>query len=285
LRISNIISTDVFKDTRPSFNMLNLSKQQLTRIEKTTQNLPTEDILSQYQKIHEDLLTHFFVLRHQSILLGECLKARFGGGGGNPAERALKRGEIHEYEYQVIWALVDCYQTIFTLIQMNWESISQLLCFESEVSLFLEILREHYDGQFKRCFKSHNYTSQHAQQQARILKKMTGALATEAPLVEMTPQERKKAGLPKETNYFSWLPLILQIAQDNCKKNPHMKRYYNKCWEELSRLADIHEYWTNNHRGESRAKAVRWKDGQFSIGTQGGYKPMPLTYACNVTKS
>lgn len=266
-----------------------LSKHQLAKVEKLTQKLPTEDILSKYQKMHEDLITQFFVLRNQSTLLGKCLKARFGGGGGNPAQTALDKGEIHEYDYQVIWALVDCYQSIFTLIQMNWKSISQLLkdepCLESEVSLFLEILREHYDGQFKRCADSYNFTSEHAKLQSKILKKMNGALATGAPLVEMTPQERKKAGLPKETNYFFWLPLVLQIALDNSNKNPHMKRYYNKCWEELSRLADIHEHWTNQHRGEERANAVKWKNGEFFVGTKGGYKPTPLTYACNVTKS
>ncbi len=165
-----------------------LSKKDLKKLMKLTSELPTVSLLEKYKQVHQDLVIQFFVLRNQGQLLGQGLKARFACGGGNAPEKALENGEIDDYEYQVIWAMIDCYQAIFNLIQMNWKVIKKHLfkymgdyfkeqSLTSEVDLFLELLREHYDDHFKRCAEEgYTFTLSNAAYRDESMQCMVGAI-------------------------------------------------------------------------------------------------------------
>lgn len=260
-----------------------LSQYRLKKLTKFTSKLPTDSLLEKYKQVHQDLVIQFFVLRNQSHLLGQGLKARFGGGGGNPIKKALSKGEIDDYEDQVIWAMIDCYQAIFNLIQMNWESIKKHLpkyvgdylkeqSLKSETTLFLEVLREHYDDHLKRCAEEgYTFTPSHAKHRAEIMRRMIGAIEKEKKMVVIGTKERKETGLPVQHKYFVLLSSLLDVCESEVKRGKQPSVYLENCWRELSRLTEIHEYWSSQHRGESRARAVKWKNGKFLIGTKGGY--------------
>ncbi len=249
-------------------------EQLLAKIEERTARLPNKQILLKYQKVHADLVDEFFRLRYQAILLGKCLKARFGGGGGNPCDEPLQRGLIDEYQYEVVWGLADTYQSIFTLIQMNWSAIEPIMAIledtcKSESELFFTILTEHYDNRMINCKDGYNFTPAQAKNTASSLRVKTSKLIIDA-LQDEALIDRKKCGLTSTGKHF-WLPLVLSIAEENLKKNSSLIPYYRACWAKLSQFADIHERWASQHKRD-RAYAIRWRDGEKAIGRKGGYR-------------
>jgi hypothetical protein len=264
-----------------------LNKKAVTKVQKYTEWLPSNKLfLRYYIQAHRDLVIEFLTLRQQSVILGKCFKARFGGGGGNPAEDALTEGYIDEYERDVIWALVDAFQAIFTLIQMNWNAIKAETSFisesflSSETTLFFEILREHYDDKFMQCVDGYTFTPAQAKERAKELREQTDLLNLPSlPQTDMsTVDVRKKCGLNYRNKYFYWLNLVLDIGQKQAKKNKSYKKYLDDFHVAVSRVADIYEYWGSQHRTpEDRAKAVKWKDKKKSVGCKGGYQQLYKT--------
>jgi len=249
--------------------------------------IPDIILLMQYQKLHQELIFQFFILRNDSQLLGLSLNARFGGGGGNPLLEPLKKGEIDEYKYQIIWALVDCYQSLFTLIQMNWEILEvqlpeygedliDLNSLENAKTLFLRLLKEYYDDSFRRCAEDgYTFTPSHANERAEIMRRMVGAIDTGVELNPISQKIRQKAGLPTHAHkYFFLFHAVLGI----CSEVKITHHYYQNLWLSLSRLTEIHEYWSSQHRGETRARAVKWENGRMFVGVKGGYKPVTQLY-------
>ena len=259
-----------------------LTKKKFKKLIEITSKLPTADLLEQYKQVHQDLVIQFFVSRNQSQLLGQSLKARFGGGGGNPPQKSLDNGEIDEYECEVIWAMVDCYQSIFTLLQMNWEAIKKYLpkyigdylnavSLVSETNLFFELLREHYDDNFKRCADGWNFTPSQAKHRAEILYRTVEAIDKNKELIPIGAKDRQKAGLSNKHRYFFLFSSVLNICKEEVKKGNQASIYYENIWRTLARLSEVHKCWSSQHRGESRARAVKWDKGKFLIGTKGGY--------------
>lgn len=252
----------------------------VAKIEERMANLPNQKILARYQNAHANLIDEFFRLRYQSSLLGKCLKARFGGGGGNPCDEPLQKGFIDKYQYELIWGLTGAYQSIFTLIQMNWSAIeAAMLLFEdgynSESELFFAVLAEHYDNRLIACKDGYTFTPTHAKNTAKLLRKKTSQLTIDAVTKEL-PIDRKKCGLTSNQKHF-WLPFVLSIATENLKNNPSLQSDYKDCFKKLSHFADIQERWASQHRSD-RASAVRWRNGQLAIGVSGGYKSVTELY-------
>jgi hypothetical protein len=252
----------------------------VAEIEKKMASLPNKQILARYQNAHANLVDEFYRLRHQSILLGKCLKARFGGGGGNPCDDPLRKGLIDKYHYELIWGLTDAYQSIFTLIQMNWSAIKPAMLIledgcNSESELFFAILTEHYDMRLISCKDGFSFTPAHAKNTATALRKKTSQLIIDT-LADELSVDKKKCGLMSNRKHF-WLLFVLSIAKENLTSNSFLSSYYKNCWKELSRLADIHERWSSQHRND-RASAVRWKNGELAIGVRGGYRSVTELY-------
>lgn len=252
----------------------------VAKIEEKMANLPNQKILARYQNAHANLIDEFFRLRYQSILLGKSLKARFGGGGGNPCDAPLQQGLIDRYQYELILGLTDVYRSIFDLIQTNWSAIKPTMLIledgcNSESELFFAILAEHYDMRLMGCKDGYSLTPTHAKNTAAKLRKKTSQLIIDI-LADELPVDRKKCGSISNRKHF-WLPLALSIAKENLKSNPSLHSYYRNCWKELSRFANIHERWASQHRSD-RASAVRWKNGELAIGVPGGYKPVTELY-------
>lgn len=261
-----------------------LNKKTATKIQKYTKSLPTDELLKKYFQV-QDLAIQFLVLRKRSTILGECFKARFGGGGGNPADDALARGDVDEYERDVIWALVDVFQSIFTLIQMNWNSIKAENSsisepfLSSETNLFLQILREHYDGEFMQCVDGYSFTPTQVKERAKNLRQQTDVVnLPKSVQAGMDMSQREKCGLSDRNKYFYWLNRVLDISQERAKKDKTYKKYLLDFHVNVSRVADIHEYWGSQHRLQpDRARAVKWKNKKKSVGCKGGYQQLYTT--------
>lgn len=263
-------------------------KQSITnKIEAFTSQLPREDLLERYKKTH-DLVAEHLYLRGQAILLGMCLKARFGGSGGNPAKKALQHEFIDWYEYSLIWSLVDVYQSIFNLIQIAWEEIQGDCavvcdpCLSSETELFLEILGEHYDSKFKQAAKGYKLTPKNVLNTAKAARETVSHRVVKAdlPITELSEQERLECGLPQRTTEFLWLPLVLQICEKNSRKDLVIAEQYKKAWKELSRFADTQEKAVLKSKIETdpsqRVYGRKFQDGTHYRGAKGGYKPEKL---------
>lgn len=131
-----------------------------------TEHLPSK-ILLKYANT-QYLLEAWFQQRDFSIYFGKLLKARFGGGGGNPAFAAWQTGEIDEMDYKCLNLLIDFYDSLFGLIQSSWhfiqlelQQLSQQIvtdCPQSETQYFLWLIQEEFDARYRKtvngyCFK------------------------------------------------------------------------------------------------------------------------------------
>lgn len=260
------------------------------RIEKFMSQLPSDDFLLRYFNVHY-LVAEHLRLRNQSVLLGKCLKARFGGGGGNPARKSLDAGMIDQYEYDLIWALVNVYQALFELIQMGWEDIKAELsslsdeCLSSETDLFLEILREHYDTRLRLCVEGYNLTVSNVEAASQLIKKAIGG----NPLnpnwfgeIEFSDQERSAAGLSQRAKYFVWFPLILSISRECAKKDSSIQRQLGKFYQEFHCFLDKQAIAVQKSRHEpdrsQRVYSIKWENKIPYIGSKGGYRPFTELY-------
>lgn len=266
------------------------NKHLVQRIEEFMSQLPSQELLVRYFTAHY-LVAEYLRLKDQSILLGKCLKARFGGGGGNPARKPLDAGTIDQYEYDLIWALVDVYEALFNLVQTGWEDIQAALgslsdeCLSSETDLFLEILREHYDTKFRVCAEGHKLSVSNVEVAAKLTRKAIGGNPIKPNWfgeIEFSDQERFDAGFSQHSNNFSWLPLVLGICRESAKKDSSVKNQLRKVYNELAHFADKQATAIYKSRHESdptqRVYSIKWENQIPYIGSKGGYRPFTELY-------
>lgn len=252
--------------------------------------LPSQELLLRYFTAHY-LVAEYLRLKDQSILLGKCLKARFGGGGGNPARKSLDAGTIDRYEYDLIWTLVDVYEALFNLIQTGWEDIQAALsslsdeCLSSETDLFLEILREHYDTRFRNCAEGHKLSVSNVEVAAKLTREAVWKKQFDTNWlgeVEFSDQERLEAGFSKHSNNFLWIPLVLGICRESAKKDSSVKNQLRKVYNELANFADKQATAIYKSRHESdptqRVYSIKWENQIPYIGSKGGYRPFTELY-------
>ncbi len=114
------------------------------------------------------LLEAWLEQKNFAVYFGKLLKARFGGGGGNPAFAAWQTGEIDEMDYKCLNLLVDFYDSLFGLVQSCWhfiqlelQQLSQQVAIDypqSETEYFLWLIQEEFDARYRQtvngyCFK------------------------------------------------------------------------------------------------------------------------------------
>lgn len=262
------------------------NKHLVQRIEEFMSQLPHDEFLKQclyvYTKTH-DIVAEHRRLRNQSVLLGKCLKARFGGGGGNPARQLLDAGMIDRWESEYIWALVDVYQALFNLIQIAWEDIKAELSFlsddcpNSETDLLFKILGEHYDVKFKKCINGYTLTVTNVETAAKLTRSAVWKKQFDPNWlgeVEFSDKERLDAGLKERSKQFVWFPLILPICRESAKRDSSVKEQLRKLYQELSYFADKWAKAIHKSRHEQdplqRFHSVRWENQILHIGCRGG---------------
>lgn len=216
--------------------------------------------------------------------LGKNLKARFGGGGGNPAYQAWKAGKIDELDYKFMTSIVDYHEALFALIHLGWGYIEEeLRCLDerpkSETSFYFEILREMYDGVFRQCVKGHKLTIKMYEDEAKLFCNGVAKLAsTPNPrwILTLTPGQRQKLKLQNARKPQSfWLLLALRICYQNSQQDDSLKRKLRELSQKLAYTAQIMAVAAQQERSSNsprRLKSEKWKNGHLYEGTTGGFK-------------
>lgn len=259
--------------------MTNTSKQKLAKkIESFCWKLPTYQLWEQYRKTH-DLSLEYWRLKGEAGLLGRNLKARFLGGGGNPARQAEQKGLINNFERRLIEAQVDVFDVIFSLLQTAWEDIKTATsnisdpCLQTERAFFCAILREHFDTRYTKAARGYKFTTRQALARAEILGWRPPPLCEIQPL---TSQQRKQLGLEQVGNDFFYLPFLLTITEDLSKNDDAIAKHYLRVWEELKHFTNVQKNFVIESRKTSdpskRTLSVKWSNGNFYVGSKGGYK-------------
>ncbi len=246
--------------------------------------LPSDSLLN-YAKT-QDLIQEWLKAKSHAIWLGKCLKARFGGGGGNPAKKALNAKHIDEFDYNAILAVVELYVSIFVLIQTAWEEIQEVIsCIEdapqSEVELFFEILRQKYDQSFLQMVKGCKRTIKSADSLAKVGR---DAVWNHSQTLDpdwdgtFTPQESAIASslVSKKTD-FSWYTLVSHICKEAAKKDNEIKRQLRNHFDAIGNVCDLIVQACQRERSSNppgKYKSEKWENGRCRSGKKGGFAPL-----------
>ncbi|NES18143.1 MAG: hypothetical protein F6K41_04255 [Symploca sp. SIO3E6] len=248
-------------------------------IDSFCQKLPTHRIWKRYRRSH-DLTIKYWMLKGDAQLLGKSLKARFAGGGGNPLRRAENQGKINDFERSLFETQTNVFEAIFALVQVSWEDIKAFTedisdpCLETERHLFLEIFKEHFDGQLIRAAEGYKFSTKNAIERAKLLRSQMRIYVSQGEEKPLTPKQRHRAGL-KTGNDFYWLPFLLGITKSLAKHDSSIKEHYHNVWQQLSNFANVQEEAVLKNKRVSpkcKVKGIKWEDGQFYTGTRGGYE-------------
>jgi hypothetical protein len=253
------------------------------KVEHFMANLPS-DYLWQYATT-QDLINEWLALRHYSTNLGECLKARFAGGGGNPALRALQAGEIEQFDYDLVMAIVNWYESIFNLVQSGWEYIDQELSAvledypSTELKMYLEILKDFADTKFQMAIKGYKISIQEEEKRVKLFCDAfnRGVSIRHENLTVLSASHREKLLLqksPPEAKNF-WLSMVMAILFSKQKQDNSIK---NLCNDYLYKMKILNELYLAGYRAErgknkpGRFQSRQFKNGELYLGVKGGYR-------------
>lgn len=267
--------------------------QLLGQIEPFMTQLPSKSLLK-YAKT-QDLIKKWLEAKSHAMWLGKCLKARFGGGGGNPAKKALKLGQIDEIDYANILAVVETLATTFSLIQTAWEEIEESISYldnspKSETELFLEILRERYDLPFLRIAKGCKRSLPRGEALAKIGRdaiwqncnnpNWDGTFSSEQSAI-LTPLISRKSN-------FSWGVFVMDICRQEAKNDTEINRQLQKHFHAIGHVCDLLLQAYRRERNPNpprRFKSEKWEDGRCHPGKKGGFGlPLPDSPIPSVTE-
>jgi len=267
--------------------------------------LPSDSLL-EFAKT-QDLIKEWLKSKGKAIWLGKCLKARFGGGGGNPAKRALNDGRIDNFDYIAMLAVVELYATFFTLIQIAWEEIQESIsCIENfpktETALFFEVLRQFYDSRFMRLANGCKRSARNIESLARV-----GRDAVWQHHIELkdpswngtlNPEESASATSLISKNLkerdFCWYSLVTDICKEAAKEDCEIKRQLRRHFDAIGRVCDVILRGHRRERGpkpRGRFRSEKWENGRCRLGKKGGFElpsadsPIPSVTELNETIS
>lgn len=253
------------------------------QLESFMAQLPSDSLLKYAET--QDLIKEWLKAKSNAIWLGKCLKARFGGGGGNPAKRALNAGRIDNDDYTRILAVVELYAIFFALIQTAWEEIQESIsCIEnypkSETELFFEIMREKYDKPFMRAVKGCKRSAPNNELLAKIGKDTIRRARGHKDWVgDLTPEESAIVAplISKEID-FSWHSLVDAICKEAAKEDIEIKRQLQRYIDAIGRVFDLIVQAYRRERSPNppgRFKSEKWENGRYRAGKTGGFE-LPL---------
>lgn len=259
-----------------------LNKQLVAQVEPFVTQLPSNSLL-EYAKT-QDLIEEWLETKDYAIWLGKCLKARFGGGGGNPAKKALNAGQIDQFDYTEMLAIVEVYTIRFALVQTAWEEIQESIsCIEnspkSETDLFLEILREAFDRLFMEVVQGCKRSASNSELLAKIARNAIWRHSGDKDWAGgLTPEEFTiVASLISKKNDFSWGSLVDAICKEAAKEDIEIKRQLQRYNAAVGRVCDL---LLQAHRRErspnppGKIKSKKWENGRCRLGKKGGFEPL-----------
>ena len=251
------------------------------------ESLPSDYFL-QYI-LTQDLLNKWFDLRHDAINFGACLKARFVGGG-NPALRAFKAGEIDKIDYEIAMAIVDWYESIFNLIQGGWEYIEEVLTEYSkhilipfpatDTEMYLEIIKELWNAKFISCVKGYKFSVQPKEKSCRLFASISGS----GIQLDGSPKVLQLQDCDLERLKFvqgedpRLTPLLLSVVNICVKKaesegdDPLLRL----CREYFRKMQHFHDKFAqamsvSRKKKTGKFNSYLWENGVKRSGTKGGF--------------
>lgn len=278
-----------------SFILPSFPVQLVKEVETFMSNLPS-DYLKQYGKDYikkntpkkqrelaiRTLLKQWQAERDHNNLIGKCLKARFGGGGGNPAQEAWRKKEISDRDYKVLSAAVEHKAAMFSWMQFGWPYIKAELDrlfideFHSETQFYFEVLKEAMDTTFKSYIHGKKVNVVDWEKHYRQLKHLRWANPSpnswidDAQLQEVQPSLEKvfkDAGVEE-------MPLF-ELANEIChlaaQFDEPLRRTLRDWSLKSAHLYDLLEEYARTGRKSKTLKSELWKNGIKHEGVKGGY--------------
>lgn len=228
----------------------------------------------------QDQLREWTRIKKNALLLGKCLKARFGGGGGNPI---IDIKESDEYAYRYTWAAVDYFDSLFSLIQTSFPYIDKELgkillewstllgCDQSEAGLFWRVLGEWFNSEFKRCLRP-NYTASIPKLE-KVYKSIRDARWEPLPeTFECDEETLQQIGDPKTLapTLYTLLAICRECNDEEVKKR--LSEFYRSVCSLARVQTDAIYKARHNPEKYGRIASYRWQNNELYVGTKGGYR-------------
>ena len=263
--------------------ILDKRKQTAERIEAFMGNLPSSALLASVLAKHQEtipLILKFLETKERAKYLGTCLKASFGGGGGSPLLRDKYANKITESEYRIFSALVTWYNSVFDLVQSNWEYIEQDLKWidhpSDEINFFFEILREDFDGRYEHCISGYRSSVRDIENFAI---KVRGA-CWRTPSGEAWADKSALSDLSEFSNDLPshdgiWFGLVLTICNKYAQSDAVVWDKLSGLRNQIAALADLVATQTRKERSIDPPGVYateKWKDGNLYRRTKNGWE-------------
>lgn len=223
------------------------------------------------------LIIEWVHLRKISCLVGKTLKARFGGGGGNPALRAKESGRIDEISYSCLIYSVNYYDDLFAVIQTGWEYIKFFLKEvgiqdypKDECEYFLKVLCEDFDNRLLRFAEGDKAVMQHKERQMRKIRNLLWATPLDKWINDSSfPEPPQWCSFKR---YF-WLGTAFMVLDICSKEDDVLLSMLNRLRHTTANFADelarILERERKNPTG--RIKSLNWENTLLYHGAKGGW--------------
>lgn len=229
----------------------------------------------------EPLIRKFLEEQEKAQLLGKCLKASFGGGGGNPAYRAKKEGRLSERDYQFLLKLVDEYIAEFFLIQTGWEFIQEFMeenlkpvvpnynYPKSETEFFFEVLKSDCDNGYLDYLRGFKLSIREAENESKKIRNI------------LWKYNDSQTALRKVLESFRsnfWICLAISALSEHLDDQgvrDKMTDYFRK----IAELADFMGTALQRDRSSQKGewKSQKWRDGYPYEGVPGGWRLLNQT--------
>lgn len=251
-------------------------------IEILCTNLPDKSLLLRAST--PDLKIQFFKEKEKTSLLGQLLKARFGGGGGNLAKQFLNAGKINHETYHMQMSILNKYSSLFTLYQTAWVEIEMVFINlenspKSENELFLKTLEEFTNNNFLRAVNGYRFSIKEGMKIGKLISDINkrgqkdpdwNFLLTDDEQIKVN---ELKPGKPDDT----WKNIALSVCEHAAKKDSSIKRALRRYINDDVYLFTLLEracYAETRKNPPGLLHSKKWDDGIQKIRTAKGFKPV-----------
>lgn len=237
-----------------------------------------------------DLCQEWIKEKYMALLLGELLEARFMGGGGNPAKQALRDGYIDKLGYELLMANASLHASEFTLFQSAWEEISESFKHfkdtpKSEVELFFDTLKHHYDNRFLSKVNGHTSSIKDFEAKCKLLRDIimrhqndhswTGQL-NDRDLAQIDKVIGKKHN-SKQQLLPTWGDFAFKVCEDVATNDSAVFRALKQYYSELLYVASLNVNACQDERTPNATHRVfteKWESGNLYLRFSSGYKAL-----------
>ena len=220
-----------------------------------------------------DLRNRFDSLRQDAIGLTKCLSHRFGRGGDNPIQVALKNNWIDAFEAELAQTHLDIYVAKWDVIQHSWipylEKDFECIGISNDVQLFSETIREYYNSAYVASQKG--YECIHSQYE-NIHKIFRDLIWDDTGKIFNSPEFEEACRIAKKQlliDFSTWTHIHRTVVPHRLKDRK-LKRLINDLVELSGIIHDLNNQQLRRERKQNEAQSIKWELGNFFIGTKGG---------------